>query len=231
MLTLDGVVIRQEGFELAADFRVEAGALVAVIGPSGAGKSTLLGAIAGFVDLDEGRVLWEGKDLGGRAPGKRPISILFQDNNLFPHLGVAQNVALGIDPGGRLNDLQKARVAKAVERVGLAGMGDRKPGSLSGGQQSRAALARVLVQSNPLILLDEPFSALGPALKAEMLDLVAELARESAATVLMVSHDPGDAERFADTAILVAAGRAEAPVAVGDLLANPPAALREYLGQ
>ncbi|WP_137701187.1 thiamine ABC transporter ATP-binding protein [Marimonas lutisalis] len=230
MLTLEGVVIRLDGFELQADFQVEEGKRVAVIGPSGAGKSTLLNAIAGFVEPVAGRVLWRGAEMTGSAPGKRPISLLFQDNNLFPHLTVAQNVGLGIHPGLKLTAEEQARVERALARVGLEGMGTRKPGRLSGGQQSRAALARVLVQRNPLILLDEPFSALGPALKVEMLELVQDLAGELGATVLMVSHDPSDMERFADAAILVADGVAAAPVAVAELMENPPPALRDYLG-
>lgn len=230
MLTLEGLTIRLQGFELKADFSVADGARVAVIGASGEGKSTLLNAIAGFLEPESGRVLWDGEDITGKAPGVRPISMLFQDNNLFPHLSVAQNVGLGIDPGLRLGPREKARVAAALARVGLAELAGRKPGQLSGGQASRAALARVLVQRKPLILLDEPFSALGPALKAEMLDLVRDLAAETGATVLMVSHDPGDAERFAEAAVLVAGGRAGAPVAVAELMRNPPEALRAYLG-
>ncbi len=230
MLTLEGLVIRQDEFELRADFTIERGARVAVIGPSGAGKSTLLNTIAGFFAPDLGAVMWDGRDITGLNPGERPIAMLFQDNNLFPHLTVAQNVGLGIDPSLRLSAAQKADVQAALDRVGLDEFGQRKPGNLSGGQQSRAALARVLVQRKPLMLLDEPFSALGPALKNEMLDLVAELAREIGATVLMVSHDPGDAVRFAQAAILVAQGRAEAPVPVAELMADPPEALRKYLG-
>ncbi|MCF3592568.1 thiamine ABC transporter ATP-binding protein [Rhodobacteraceae bacterium LMO-12] len=230
MLTLEGLVIRQDEFELRADFTVERGARVAVIGPSGAGKSTLLNTIAGFFAPDLGAVMWDGRDITGLNPGERPIAMLFQDNNLFPHLTVAQNVGLGIDPSLRLSAAQKADVQAALARVGLDEFGQRKPGNLSGGQQSRAALARVMVQRKPLMLLDEPFSALGPALKNEMLDLVAELAREIGATVLMVSHDPGDAVRFAQAAILVAQGRAEAPVPVAELMADPPEALRKYLG-
>ena len=230
MLTLEGVEIRQDGFELRADFTAEAGALIAVIGASGAGKSTLLNAVAGFQDLQNGRVLWQGQQISNKPPGARPIAMLFQDNNLFPHLTVEQNVGLGIDPGLRLKPEQKDAVKAALKRVGLDGFAGRKPGQLSGGQQSRAALARVLVQRRPLMLLDEPFAALGPALKNEMLDLVGELAREIGATVLMVSHEPKDAERFADMAILVAEGQAAPPMAVSALMADPPEALRAYLG-
>lgn len=230
MLRLEDLVLRQGGFRLAASFQVPPGRKVAVIGPSGAGKSTLVGAIAGFVTPASGRILWAGRDIAGDAPGLRPVAMLFQDGNLFPHLDIARNVGLGIDPALRLDAAQTARVAAALERVGLSGMGGRRPGELSGGQQSRAALARVLVQAHPLILLDEPFAALGPALKAQMLDLVAGLADEAGATLLMVSHDPSDARRIADDVIVVAEGRAEPPKAAIPLLDNPPPALQAYLG-
>lgn len=230
MLGLEKVTVENGGFLLRADLAVEAGRRVAVIGPSGAGKSTLVEAIAGFLPVVAGRITWQGRDITADAPGARPVAMLFQDGNLFPHLSVAENVGLGLRPDLRLDAAQKAEVERALERVGLDAMGDRKPAQLSGGQQSRAALARVLVQARPLLLLDEPFAALGPALKGEMLDLVAELARETGATVLMVSHDPGDARRIADQVILVADGTAWPPEATGPLLDDPPEALRAYLG-
>jgi thiamine transport system ATP-binding protein len=229
-LRLERVAIRQEGFSLTADWAVPAGAQVAVLGPSGAGKSTLLGAIAGFVPLTEGRILWAGRDLAGLAPGDRPLSILFQDQNLFPHLTVAQNLGLALRPSLRLDAGERARVSAALERVGLAGLEARRPAQLSGGQAGRAALARVLLRARPLLLLDEPFAALGPALKAEMLALVAEIAGEAGATLMMVTHDPRDAEAIADRVILVADGVAAAPQPTAELLADPPAALRAYLG-
>ena len=231
MLTLDRLIIRQTDFCLMADLKVPAGSLTAVIGPSGAGKSTLLGAIAGFVPPTSGRILWNGHDMAGLAPGKRPLSILFQDQNLFPHLTVADNLGLGLRPDLRLAAADHARVTQALARVDLAGTEARKPGTLSGGQQSRVALARVLLRARPLLLLDEPFAALGPALKAEMLDLVRDIAGENGTTVLMVSHDPADARRIADQAIIVADGRADPPQSTGALFANPPPALAAYLGK
>lgn len=231
MLTLEGLHIAMPGFALDADLSVPTGARVAVVGPSGAGKSTLLAAIAGFQPLAAGRILWDGCDLSPLLPGQRPISILFQDNNLFPHLTAAQNVGLGLRPDLRLAPAERQRVAAALARVGLEGFADRKPGALSGGQQSRVALARALLRARPLLLLDEPFSALGPALKAEMLALVRDIVTEGGATLLMVTHDPRDAERIADQTILVAEGRVAAPVATAALFADPPPALRDYLGQ
>ncbi len=119
---------------------------------------------------------------------------------------------------------------RALGRVGLAGFGGRRPAQLSGGQQGRVALARALLQDKPLLLLDEPFSALGPALRSGMLDLVKEIAAETGATVLLVSHEPADARRIADDILLVAEGRAAAPVPTQEILAAPPPALRAYLG-
>lgn len=230
MLKLEAAEIRNGDFRVTADWEVAQGWKVAVIGPSGAGKSTLIGAIAGFQTLERGKIVWESTDISSLLPGKRPVAMLFQDGNLFPHLSVAQNVGLGMRPDLRLDRGQKDRVAAAIQRVGLSGLESRKPGELSGGQQSRAALARVLVQDRPIILLDEPFAALGPALKVEMLDLVAALVQETGATLLMVSHDPSDARRIADQVILVESGRAHAPADTATLLDNPPPALKAYLG-
>ncbi|MCO8144721.1 ATP-binding cassette domain-containing protein [Rhodovulum tesquicola] len=230
MLRLERLEIRQGAFRLSADVTVEPGRIVALLGPSGAGKSTLLDVIAGFLPPTSGRVLWNGTDLGPLAPGARPLSMLFQDNNLFPHLTAAQNVGLGLRPDLRLSTDQRGAVDAALARVGLEGLGARKPAELSGGQRGRVALARILLRGRPLMLLDEPFAALGPALKTEMLGLVRDLARETGATVLLVTHDPADARAIADETMLVADGIAHPPHPTAALLADPPAALRAYLG-
>lgn len=230
MLSLERLDIRQGTFRLEADFEIAAGRIVALLGPSGAGKSTLLDVIAGFFAPVAGRVLWAGTDLTPLPPGQRPVSMLFQDNNLFPHLTVAENVGLGLRPDLRLTAAQGAEVDAALVRVGLAGLGTRKPAALSGGQRGRVALARILLRKRPLMLLDEAFAALGPALKAEMLRLVAELARETGATVLLVTHDPGEALVIADETVFVAEGRSDPPRPTAALLADPPPGLRAYLG-
>lgn len=229
-LRLDDVTVDNGGFLLRADLAVAPGQIVAVIGPSGGGKSTLVEAIAGFLPVTRGRILWQGRDITATPPGARPVAMLFQDGNLFPHLDLAENVGLGLRPDLRLSSTQRAQAAAALDRVGLTGLGARRPAQLSGGQQSRAALARVLVQARPLIVLDEPFAALGPALRGEMLDLVAALAQEIGASLLIVTHDPGDARRIAGQVILVADGQAHPPAPTGPLLDDPPPALRDYLG-
>ncbi len=231
MLRLEGVELAQGDFRLSADWQIGKGGLVALIGPSGAGKSSLLSAIAGFFPPVAGRILWDDQALDPLPPGKRPLTILFQDQNLFPHLTLAQNLGLGLRPDLRLSTAETARVGAVLERVGLAGLDLRRPAQLSGGQIGRAALARALLRAKPLLLLDEPFAALGPALKAELLDLVAEVAHETGATVLMVTHDPADARRIAGRTVLVADGIAHPPAATEQLFADPPPALRAYLGR
>jgi len=230
MLTFEGVRLAQGAFEMTADIALPEGKVVALIGPSGAGKSTLLAAIAGFLAPKSGRISWQGNDLKGLSPGARPVSMLFQDNNLFPHLTALQNVGLGVRPDLRLTVDDKAACHEALAQVGLDGFADRKPGALSGGQQSRVALARVLVADRPVVLLDEPFAALGPALKDEMLDLVKVKLNGAGKTVIMVTHDPADARRISELAVLVAEGQAMQPVATDVLLDNPPEALASYLG-
>ena len=232
MLTLENLHLSYGGAPLLrADWQMPARSKIAVIGPSGAGKSTLLHAIAGFLAPDAGRILWQGADITHVDPARRPVSMIFQDNNLFPHLTAFQNVALGLRPDLRLSPADEQQVREALARVGLAQFEQRKPRALSGGQQSRVALARVLVQARQMILLDEPFSALGPALRDEMLSLVGDVADALGASVLMVSHDIRDAQRFADQIIWLDGGIAAPPQPTAQILANPPEGLRAYLGR
>lgn len=232
MLTLENLHFTEGDYSLSANLSLAPGRRVAIIGPSGAGKSTLLDLIAGFLAPKDGRLLWQGQDITATPPDRRPVAMLFQENNLFPHLSLARNIGLALRPGGgRLTAEEARKLESALERVGLGGLSARKPGALSGGQQSRAALARVLLQARPILALDEPFAALGPALKVQMLDLVQEVAGELGALVLLVSHDPQDARRFAEETVLVAEGVAHPPVETQALFDAPPEALRAYLGQ
>ena len=230
VLKINNVHIAQGGFRLTASLPPLEAGIYAVMGPSGAGKSSLLAALAGFLALQEGQILWEGCDIAALPPAQRPMAMLFQDNNLFPHLSAARNIALALTRRAKLTADQTGQVNAALERVGLAGSGTKKPPQLSGGEQSRVALVRVMLQDKPILLVDEPFSALGPALKAEMLDLLGELARERGSLVMMVTHDPADALRIAEKTILVAEGTAHPPEQTEGLLQNPPPALAAYLG-
>lgn len=218
-------------FRLEAELAVAAGAHLTLIGPSGGGKSTLLDVIAGFLAPERGRVLIGGADVTARPPGERPVTMLFQEHNLFPHLDVAANVGLGLDPSLRLSPADRDRVGAALAEVGLDGFGARRPAELSGGQRQRVALARALLREKPALLLDEPFAALGPAQRAEMLGLVEALRRDRGMAVVMVTHSPEDAARAGGEIAVVAEGRVAAPVAAGSLLADPPPALADYLGR
>jgi thiamine transport system ATP-binding protein len=229
VLHLTDLRVDLDAFTLNANWAIPTGAKVAIIGPSGAGKSTLLQAIAGFLPVS-GHIRWNDGDITKMPPGIRPISILFQDQNLFPHLTIARNIALGLSPKLNLTPAQWAQVDTVLTRVGLPDMGTRKPAQLSGGQIGRAALARALLRAKPLLLLDEPFAALGPALKADMLALVDQVVTDTNATLLMVTHDPHDARHHADLVVFVNDGIAHAPVPTADLFANPSPALRAYLG-
>lgn len=227
MLTFESVELRRDGFRLVADCAVPGPGITAVIGPSGGGKSTLLSLVGGFELPDAGRVLWDGTDLAPLSPGDRPVAVLFQDNNLFPHLDVLTNVALGASPKARPSGEVLARAREALRQVGLEGMEGRLPGALSGGQQSRAALARVLLTDRDVVLMDEAFSALGPALRVEMLGLVLDLLGDR--TVLMVTHDPEDAKRVAGQVIFVNDGQVFAPEPTAALFASPGPDLASYL--
>lgn len=185
---------------------VPQGASVAVTGPSGAGKSTLFNVIAGFQPIRSGSVEIFGKDMGDRDPAERPVSIVFQENNLFAHLTVEQNVGLGIDPSLRLDAGGRGRVDDALSRVGLRGFGQRRPAQLSGGERQRVALARALVRRRPILLLDEPFAALDPAMRADMTALLAQLRAETNGTLLFITHQLDDVQRLADQAMFVDRG-------------------------
>lgn len=207
MLTLTNLTYLYHHLPMRFALQMQPGERVAVLGPSGAGKSTLLSLIAGFLHADSGGLLLAGQDHVKSAPAKRPVSMLFQENNLFTHLTVAQNIALGLHPGMKLDAGQKQQLQSIAGRVGLSEYLQRLPAELSGGQRQRAALARCLVRQQPLLLLDEPFSALDPALRKEMLQLVDEVCQERNLTLLMVSHSLEDAARIADRSVLIVDGR------------------------
>jgi len=231
MLALERIEVALGGFRLAADWALEAGSATALIGPSGSGKSTLLALVAGFLAPASGRLLWQGQDITALPPAERPVTLLFQEHNLFAHLTAAQNVGLGLRPDLAIGREGWARVEAALAGVGLTDLGARRPGQLSGGQRQRVALARALLRARPVLMLDEPFAALGPAMRAEMLDLVTRIREEQGATLIVVTHAPEDARRIAGQVVLVDAGRAHPPVATAALFADPPPALRDYLGK
>ena len=179
MLEVADLALDYPDFHARYTLTVPAGALCGLIGPSGGGKTTLLHAIAGFERPTSGTLRFAGRDLLPLKPAERPLSMLFQDHNLFPHLTALQNVGLGIDPRLRLDATAAASVEEALDaRRACRARQARCPSELSGGQRQRVAIARALVRKRPLMLLDEPFGGLDPGLRREMIALVDELRRE-----------------------------------------------------
>ncbi|EMI7479179.1 thiamine ABC transporter ATP-binding protein ThiQ [Morganella morganii] len=203
MIYFDHILYRYQQQAMNFHFSVAAGEKIAILGPSGAGKSTLLSLIAGFQFAESGTILLNNEDHTRTPPASRPVSMLFQENNLFAHLTAEQNIALGFHPGMKLNAEQKVQLEQIAEQVSLTPLLKRLPSQLSGGQRQRVALARCLVRSQPVLLLDEPFSALDPALRNEMLALLETICDSRQLTLMMVSHNTDDAARIAPRAMVV----------------------------
>ncbi len=206
-VVLEKVAFRYpEGPPMLFHLAVGAGEITALMGPSGSGKSTLLSLVAGFETPAAGRVLIGGADVTALPPAERPVSMIFQENNLFAHLDVASNVGLGRSPALRLTHADRADIGAALESAGLGDKARRLPRELSGGERQRVALTRVLVRNRPVLLLDEAFASLGPALRDEMLDLLKKLQVDRHMTVIMITHDPRDALRISDRTAFIEDG-------------------------
>ncbi|WP_252911978.1 thiamine ABC transporter ATP-binding protein [Aliihoeflea aestuarii] len=220
------------GSEMIFDLSVPAGEIVGLLGASGSGKSTLLHLVAGFEEPQSGMIRIAGDDVTRLDPARRAVSMVFQENNLFHHLSVADNVGLGRSPSLRLTEADRADISKALADVGLAGKEDRRPDALSGGERQRAALARALVRRHPLLLLDEPFASLGPALRTEMVELVRSLQTRTGMTIVFVTHAPEDARALADRIIFLEDGRIAADGPVETFYGpDAPAEFTAYVGR
>ncbi len=220
MIKLQNMKYNYGEFRLSADMTIDRGGFVAILGPSGAGKSTLLNLIAGFEKPTSGAIVLQGQDMTNIAPSMRPVNMMFQDNNTFAHLSVMANVALGLSPSLNLTAAQTKLVDTALWRVGLQQLANKKPGEISGGERQRIALARILVRNRPILLLDEPLSALDPALRTDMLSLILHIHAKEKLTTLFVTHNPQDAKQFADSVIFLTGGVARKPVPTANFFLN-----------
>jgi len=180
------------GFSLTAYPRE----ITAISGTSGSGKSTLLDLLAGFLRPTSGQILLDNQDLVALRPEQRPVSLLLQSESLFEHLSAEKNIALGL-PSGTDGTVLKDRVNAALAEVGLEGLGKQQAGTLSGGQKQRVALARTLLRARPILLLDEPFSALDDETRLVIRDLVRTLTIAHDWHTILVSHHVDDVEALA----------------------------------
>lgn len=210
MLRVSDLVFAHEGQSHPYRFSFDAhpGEVTAIAGASGSGKSTLLDLLAGFLRPSSGRLTLDDTDLIARTPETRPVSLLLQSDNLFEHLTAAQNVELGL-PKGTARSEGRAKIEKALKEMGLAGFEDKPASTLSGGQKQRVALARTLLRDRPILLLDEPFSALDDDTRQSIRTLVGALTRAQQWHTILVSHHADDVAALAARHYRLENGRLE----------------------
>lgn len=204
-LALRDVTVAFDGTTVldAVTLEVARGEVVALSGPSGSGKSTILRVATGIVRPDRGVVEIDGHDVTGLPTHRRRIGMVFQDNQLFPHLSARDNVAYGPRMQGVAARRRRALADEWLARVGLAGFGDRAVTDLSGGEAKRVALARTLAADPRIVVLDEPLTGLDRDLRDRLAVELAELLRTSDVTALLVTHDPDEAALVADRAVRI----------------------------
>ncbi|MCL4111206.1 UNVERIFIED_CONTAM: hypothetical protein GTU68_043119 [Idotea baltica] len=214
------------------NLEVNQGEILSVIGPSGSGKTTLLNLVAGFIKPCSGQVLVNDVDISHLEISQRPVTTVFQENNLFPHLDVFTNIALGLRPSLKLNSNETQQIQEALNSVGLNNFNKRYPKELSGGQRQRVALARALVRRHSILLLDEPLAALGPAMREEIIDLLKELVHREKMCALLISHQPEDALKASARTAFINEGKV---LLIEDseklLLHSDVPEIRQYLGE
>ncbi|MFO1285091.1 MAG: ABC transporter ATP-binding protein [Rubrivivax sp.] len=206
------------------DLDIEPGEFFALLGPSGSGKSTLLRLIAGFNRHQVGELLIDGVDISAKAPWERNVGMVFQNYALWPHLTVWDNVAFGLVERKVARDVLRAKVAAALELVGLASFAERRPNQLSGGQQQRVALARTIVIEPQVLLLDEPLSNLDKSLRVQMRQELLAMQRRLGLTTIFVTHDQEEAMTTADRMAVLDKGVVQqvgAPATLYDYPVNP----------
>ena len=197
-LDLRDLRVTHAGTQIAAlNTRIAPAEVLVVMGPSGSGKSTLLSAIIGSLPAGfgvSGQIVLNGRDVTLLPTAQRRIGILFQDDVLFPHLSVGQNLGFGLPSSAGDKAQRRALIDQALADADMAGFANRDPASLSGGQRARAALLRTLLAQPSALLLDEPFSRLDLGLRHHIRQFVLDRARKSGLPVILVTHDPGDAQ-------------------------------------
>ncbi|MBD29486.1 MAG: hypothetical protein CL453_00770 [Acidimicrobiaceae bacterium] len=213
-MTFNGLEISEVSAELGGEsvlqsisFSLQEGNGLAILGPSGCGKSTLLKVIAGIVTPTCGQIFWNSVDISKTPAHKRGIGLMFQNNALFPHMSVHENIRFGLEMLSVPKDEANDRTDDLLELVDLKGYGNRSIDSLSGGESQRVALARVLAPEPKLVLLDEPFNSLDRALRRTLVDQVFEILRAKKITSIHVTHEGDEASLFSDSILIIESGQ------------------------
>lgn len=206
MIKLENISIKLDNFRTKFTVEINKGEWVGIIGQSGAGKSTFLNLIAGFAQPEVGSLLINNIEMRNLPASKRSISSLFQDNNLFPHLSVYQNIAIAIKPNLKLHENEKGEIYEIIEYLNLSSKIHSSIGTLSGGERQRVALGRVMSSDKKILLLDEPFSQLDPNLRIEMLELIKKIREKKKITIIMAIHTPAEAIDFVSRFLLIKEG-------------------------
>lgn len=196
VLALEQLSLKLGDQEYCFDLAADSNRISAILGKSGSGKSTLLNLIAGFIKPASGSLTWNHESLLSLAANQRPVTTLFQQHNLFTHLSVEQNIGLGISPDLKLNSSDRQNIEEVLVEVGMQGYEKHSSETLSGGEKQRVGLARCLLRKQPILLLDEPFSALDESTRHDMIELTSNIIKSHALCVVMVTHSKDDAERM-----------------------------------
>lgn len=211
--------VKRGGFRLGPlSLDIEQGEIFAILGRTGAGKTVLLEAMAGMFRGDRGRVLLDGRDVVEIPPGERGLGLVYQDNGLFPHMTVKENIEYGLKMHRRSRGERERRSRELMAMLGIEGIAFQYPGTLSGGESQRTALARALALEPELLLLDEPFSALDPATRRRMQAELKKIHRDFHCTMVFVTHDFGEAQLLADRVGILLEGQLQAVAPGAELM-------------
>ncbi|MBQ2760193.1 MAG: ABC transporter ATP-binding protein [Clostridia bacterium] len=234
LIDLKNIVVSFDGEQIlkGINFYIRDGEFITFLGPSGCGKTTTLRIIAGFLEPDEGEVIFDGKKINGVPPHKRQVNTIFQRYALFPHLNVAENIAFGLKLKKMPKDKIEAKVKEMLSLVNLKGFEHRHINSLSGGQQQRVAIARALAVDPKVLLLDEPLGALDLKLRKDMQVELKKIQQSLGITFIYVTHDQEEALSMSDTIVVMDSGKIQQIGTPTDIYNEPKNAfVADFIGE